>query len=60
MGQESCTDCFSPGNILKAGDGKCAKCAGLGHPPGITIEECDDCGGSGECSTCDGSGFVDN
>jgi hypothetical protein len=38
----------------KAGDRKCARWAGLGHPPGIMIEECEDCGGSGEWSTWEG------
>ena len=57
LDQESCPDCFQPGNVFKMSDGKCSGCAGTGFKD---LVECEDCGGNGECSACDGSGLVDS
>lgn len=66
-----CTDCDGQPYILsEAGNGVCSVCHGsgkiglfgrmtdavpLGH---LTESDCDNCGGSGRCPTCGGTGSV--
>jgi hypothetical protein len=47
-----CRDCKSPGN------GKCRVCSGTGINVHLNSDRqsCENCGGSGACPTCQGSG----
>ncbi len=60
---EDCPDCDNPGN------GECARCHGTGYEPGVINqiasslagedgEDCSECGGSGDCPSCDGDGVA--
>lgn len=65
-----CPDCDGPA-IFNQGNGKCSSCNGTGDGgwfgaiaravdiTGSTGNSCSNCGGSGVCPTCDGSGVVD-
>jgi DnaJ-class molecular chaperone len=59
---ETCQSCDYPG------DGNCAKCHGTGvvqdvleafaDALGGVDQNCERCGGSGKCQSCEGKGFV--
>jgi DnaJ-class molecular chaperone len=63
-----CPDCNSTSDIFGlAGDGVCSDChgdgkralSGLNEAIFDTVLECNNCGGSGKCPTCDGTGEID-
>jgi DnaJ-class molecular chaperone len=55
-----CDDCNWAGTI---GNGKCKVCHGTGEDTFFGVDatryDCEECGGSGVCPTCDGEGRVE-
>lgn len=70
MAIENCEDCdYVSNNDLLTSNGKCSECHGAGCEQDIVealaesfsgqSQDCKKCGGTGECPTCEGKGYID-
>lgn len=62
-----CPDCNGPAALTPYGNGECGECHGTGKIGGMdavaasfsgSSQDCESCGGSGKCRTCDGEGHI--